>query len=111
MDDHMNDQSEFSPDQIVKELRATFREEAYELLAELESALLELEKTPEDKEQIGRGVRALHTIKGAGGACEFHDITAFTHELETVFDKVRNGRAAATPELISLSLCARDLIR
>lgn len=28
-----------SPENIIKELRATFREEAYELLAELESSL------------------------------------------------------------------------
>jgi chemotaxis protein histidine kinase CheA len=110
MDDHMNDQSEFSPDQIVKELRATFKEEAYELLAELESALLELEKTPGDKEQIGRAFRAMHTIKGSGGACEFHDVVAFTHDLESIFDKIRNGKAIASKEIIDLTLRARDQI-
>ena len=63
---------------IVEKLRETFREEAYELLAELESALLELEKNPGDMEQIGRVFRAMHTIKGSGGVLrvpcdrEFH---------------------------------------
>jgi len=111
MDDYMSDQSEISPDQIVKELQATFKEEAYELLAELESALLELEKTPGDKEQIGRAFRAMHTIKGSGGACEFHDVVAFTHDLETVFDKIRNGKAVASKEIIDLTLRARDQIK
>ncbi len=111
MNDRLNDQEEFSPDQIVKELRATFKEEAYELLAELESALLELEKAPGDKEQIGRAFRAMHTIKGSGGACELHDVVAFTHDLETIFDKIRNGRVSASKEIIDLTLCARDQIK
>ena len=41
-------------------------EEARELLAELETVLLELEENPEDSELIGRAFRALHTIKGYG---------------------------------------------
>ena len=111
MDEPLNSQDEYTSDQIVKELRTTFKEEAYELLAELESALLELEKTPNDSEQIGRVFRALHTIKGSGGACEFHDISAFTHELESIFDKIRNGKASATRKIIDLTLLARDQIR
>jgi two-component system chemotaxis sensor kinase CheA len=99
-----------SSDNIIRELRATFKEEAYELLAELESALLELEKDPTDSQQIGRAFRAMHTIKGSGGACEFHEIAAFTHEIETILDKVRSGKAGATREIISLTLAARDQI-
>jgi two-component system chemotaxis sensor kinase CheA len=96
---------------IVAKLRETFKEEAYELLAELESGLLELEHNPGDKEQVGRVFRAMHTIKGSGATCEFHNIASFTHELETVFDKVRKGKIAATKELIDLALTARDHIQ
>lgn len=49
--------------EIQKEI---YKEEAYELLAELESSLLELEETPDNKELIGRVFRAMHTIKGSG---------------------------------------------
>jgi two-component system chemotaxis sensor kinase CheA len=113
MDEPQNEnaQEDFSPDQIIQELRATFREEAYELLTELEAALLEIEKTPDDKEQIGRAFRAMHTIKGSGGACEFHDIVAFTHKLETIFEKIRSGKARATKEIVDLTLSARDQIK
>ena len=96
---------------IIGKLRETFREEAYELLAELEAGLLELEHNPGDMEQVGRVFRAMHTIKGSGATCEFHDIAAFTHELETTFDKVRKGKIAATKELIDLALTARDYIQ
>ena len=111
MSDNSQDNFDDSAENIVKELRATFREEAYELLAELESALLELERDPEDKEQVGRAFRAMHTIKGSGGACEFVDIVAFTHDLESVFDRVRSGKMQATSELISLALQATDQIK
>jgi len=111
MDDKEQEGYYDSSENIIKELRATFREEAYDLIAELESALLELEKDPLDKEQIGRVFRVMHTIKGSGGACEFHDISAFTHEIETIFDKVRSGKMAATSGLITLTLAALDQIK
>lgn len=47
--------------------REAFRDEALELLSELESALLELEYRPDEQELIGRTFRAMHTIKGSGG--------------------------------------------
>jgi len=88
-----------------------FREEAYELLSELETSLLELENTPDDLDIIGRVFRALHTIKGSGAMFGFDDISSFTHEVETVFDLVRNGEMEASKELIDLTLSARDHIK
>jgi two-component system chemotaxis sensor kinase CheA len=55
--------------------------------------------------------RALHTIKGSGSMFGFEEIAAFTHEVETVFDMVRNGDVQATPVLCSLALRSRDQIR
>ncbi len=88
-----------------------FREEAIELLTELESALLELEENPEDDELIGRTFRAMHTIKGSGAMFGFTEISEFTHEVETVYDLVRNGVTAVSRELVGETLKACDLIR
>ncbi len=88
-----------------------YREEAYELLSELETSLLELEESPDDTELIASIFRALHTIKGSGSMFGFDDITAFTHEVETVYDMVRNGEMSVTKELIDLTLSARDYIK
>jgi two-component system chemotaxis sensor kinase CheA len=88
-----------------------FKEEACELLQELESALLELEENPEEGELIGRVFRAMHTIKGSGAMFGFTDISGFTHEVETVYDHVRNGMASVDKELIDETLKACDLIR
>ncbi len=91
--------------------KEVFREEAHELLTELEQSLLELENTPGDSEQIGRAFRALHTIKGSGSMFGFDEVVAFAHELETVFDLVRNGEIPVTKELIGITLESGDLLR
>ncbi len=96
----------------VSELhKEAFREEANELLTELESSLLELEESPEDQEIIGRTFRAMHTIKGSGAMFGFTDIAEFTHDVETVFDKVRGGIMSVNKELIDSTLKSCDLIR
>ena len=91
--------------------RQTFRDEANELLAELEFSLLELYESSEDQELVARVFRAMHTIKGSGAMFGYDDISSFTHEVETVFDLVRNGQLRVTPELVTLSLAARDQIK
>ena len=91
--------------------REAYRAEAYELLAELETSLLALEEDPGDMELIGRVFRALHTIKGSGAMFGFDDIAAFTHDVETVFDLVRNEKLTVTKTLVDLTLRAGDRIR
>lgn len=87
-----------------------YKEEAYEILLELESLLLELNDSPADAELIDRVFGAIHTIKGSGAMFGFDAIAAFTHEIENVLDMVREGQVAVTPELVSLTLAARDKI-
>ncbi|BCG47791.1 Signal transduction histidine kinase CheA [Citrifermentans bremense] len=96
---------------MIDQHRQAFKEEAYELLAELETSLLELEERPDDIDLIGRVFRAMHTIKGSGSMFGFDDIAAFTHEVETIFDMVRNGKLQVTARLVNLTLAARDQIR
>ena len=111
MDELKNARENFAPDQIMQELRAMFREEACKLLTELGAALLEIEKRSDDKEQIERAFHAMHTITGSGGACEFHDIVDFTRQLETIFAKIRSGKARANRDIVDLTLSARDQIK
>jgi len=89
----------------------TYREEAYELLAELEITLLELEENPDDDDLIDQVFRAMHTIKGSSAMFGFDAIAAFTHEVETVLDLVRSGHLAVTKDLVNLALKSRDQIK
>ncbi|GFO65106.1 chemotaxis protein CheA [Geomonas paludis] len=87
-----------------------FKDEARELLADLEEALLEMEENPADLGLVGRVFRTMHTIKGSGAMFGFDDIASFTHNVETVYDLVRNGELAVSKQLVNLSLAARDRI-
>ena len=89
----------------------TFRQEAQELLEQLEQTLLEIGHRPGDADLIDRAFRALHTIKGSGAMFGFDRVAAFTHHVETAFDLVRKGKVAVTAELIALTLAAKDQMR
>lgn len=86
----------------------TFRQEALELLEQLEVGLLDLEVTPDDADLINGAFRALHTIKGSGAMFGFTAVADFVHEFETAFDQVRKGQSKPTPELIAVALNAKD---
>ncbi len=86
----------------------TFRQEAGELLDQLEQSLLDLEQNPGNSDLVNSAFRALHTIKGSGAMFGFAEVAGFVHEFETAFDKVRKGQREATPELIAVALDAKD---
>lgn len=88
----------------------TFRQEADELLAEIEETVLEIEEHPGDLEIVNRLFRAMHTIKGSGSMFGFEDIAQFTHHVETALDKVRSGSVPVTKQMIDLILESRDHI-
>ena len=78
--------------QLNEKISEQIREETSELLAEMETALLELENAPDDMNMVNRVFRAMHTVKGAANMFGLDPIADLTHEVETVFDLVRNGK-------------------
>jgi two-component system chemotaxis sensor kinase CheA len=96
---------------VIDKFRETFREEAEELLSQLEDVLLELETRPEDVELVNAAFRAVHTIKGSAGMFGFEKAGRFTHDLENLLDACRGGLRAVDSRVIDLSLRARDKIR
>jgi two-component system chemotaxis sensor kinase CheA len=88
----------------------TFRQEARELLDQLEAGLLDLEQDPSNADLINSTFRALHTIKGSGAMFGFTAVAEFVHEFETAFDQVRKGQSQANAALIGVALDAKDHI-
>ncbi|MBI1209204.1 MAG: chemotaxis protein CheA [Azospirillum sp.] len=89
----------------------TFRQEAVELLAQLETTLLDLEKAPDDRGLVDTVFRALHTLKGSGAMFGWDALAAFTHHVETTYDLVRRNELKVSKELVALTLAAADHIR
>lgn len=74
-----------------------FLTESREYLAEINSALLELERGRSDA-AVARLFRAVHTMKGMGAAMGYTSVADLSHELETLLDKVRSG-SIVTPAI------------
>ncbi|MCG8390146.1 MAG: chemotaxis protein CheA [Cytophagales bacterium] len=89
-------------------LQHIFIQEATELLSELEEALLAFENNLEDRDSMERIFRAMHTLKGASSMFGFTDVNDFTHELESIYDALREGTLKATPGILELTLEAVD---
>lgn len=87
-----------------------FFEEAEELLSRMEASLLGLEGAPDSRERIDEIFRAAHTIKGTAGVFGFDDVVAFTHDVESVLDRMREGDLPVTAERIGLLLQSKDQI-
>lgn len=94
----------------LKRFHATFFEEASEHLATLEESLLTLEQNPHDDELLNLIFRAAHSIKGSSGTFGFVDVSAFTHRVESLLERVRQGQIKTSPELIKTLLRATDVI-
>ena len=87
-----------------------FINEAYDLLASLESALLSLEDNKEDKEKVGEIFRVMHSLKGTASMFGFDKIGELTHHLENIYDLIRADKLVLTATMLSASLSALDLI-
>lgn len=89
----------------------TYIEESRGLLEEMESILLQLESaSAQDAESVNAMFRAAHTIKGSAGLFGLDAIVAFTHVVENVLDKLRDGELEMNGDLVELLLKCCDHI-
>jgi two-component system chemotaxis sensor kinase CheA len=99
---------------IPDELREIFEEfivEASEHLENLETALLELEKDPENQELINSAFRSMHTLKGGAGFLGLSKIVEVAHKAEDILGKVKEGKIKLDSNTIDLLLKTVDYIK
>ena len=92
----------------LDQAQQTFIVEARELLQAMEQSLLQLESEPGDEDAIGAVFRAAHTIKGSAGLFGLASIVSFTHIVEDVLDRLRDGHVAVDAALIAVLLQSGD---
>jgi len=92
----------------LDQAQQTFIVEAREQLQAMEESLLQLENDPGDDDAIGAIFRAAHTIKGSAGLFGLEPIVSFTHIVEDVLDRLREGSVAVDPGLIAVLLKSGD---
>ena len=96
---------------FIAEALPAFISEAHEQIESLEQLLLQLEAAPGDRELLDALFRCAHTVKGSAGIFGLDQVVTFTHHVETLLDRLREGHLALTPELSTLLLQANDQIR
>ena len=84
-----------------------FLSESRESLSEINNALLELERGGGEA-AIARLFRAVHTLKGMGGAMGYTSVADLSHELETLLDRLRTGAIAVSRPLIDTLFAGVD---
>ncbi len=94
----------------MSQFRAAFYVEAAEHLQHMEAALLQLENAPRDTELLNTIFRGAHSIKGASTTFGIDEVGRFTHVLENLLERLRDGVVDTTSELIELLLTSVDII-
>jgi two-component system chemotaxis sensor kinase CheA len=95
----------------MDDLIAEFLTETNEALADLDLALVKLERTPDDQATLSLIFRLVHTIKGTCGFLGLPRLERVAHAAENVLGRVRDRELAATPGVITAVLASLDRIK
>ena len=95
----------------MEDLLQDFLMEASDLLSDVDSKLMDLEKAPQNKELLNVVFRGFHTIKGGAGFLNAHELVTLCHLTENLFDKLRNAELQLDPALLDVILAATGEVR
>ncbi|MCE3251173.1 MAG: cheA [Cellvibrio sp.] len=95
----------------MKQFHAVFFEESQEHLEEMEQLLLDLDIVNPDAEMLNSIFRAAHSIKGGSGIFGFDALASVTHVMESLLDKIRQGKMMITAEMVDLFLSSVDQLK
>ena len=84
----------------VSQYLEIFIEETKEHLQSLNEQLLVLEKEPDNKETINEIFRAAHSLKGMAGTMGYKRMQKLTHDMENVFQEIRNEKMKVSSTLV-----------
>ncbi len=97
--------------EFIEQAMPAFISEAAEQIEAIETLLLELEEQPDNRELLDSLFRCAHTVKGSAGIFGLNRVVEFTHHVETLLDKMRDGDIALNPQISTLLLQCNDQIK
>ncbi|MCX7680736.1 MAG: chemotaxis protein CheA [Anaerolineae bacterium] len=98
-------QLDIEPEEIELFLR-----EVNELLAVLESAILQLERLA-DPATLDAAFRAAHTLKAIAATVGHQPMAELTHALETIFETMRTGQLSWSPAITDELFAVVDILK
>ena len=94
----------------VSQYLEIFIEESKEHLESLSQHLLIIEKEPDNEGTINEIFRAAHSLKGMAGTMGYKRMQRLTHEMESVFSEVRNGKMKVSSALVDVLFKGLDAL-
>jgi len=94
----------------VSQYMPMFLAEAREHLQELNLAVVRIEEQPNDRETVGEIFRIAHSLKGMSATMGFENVAALTHEMESVFELLRENQSGLDREAITILLSCLDAL-
>lgn len=94
----------------VSQYLDVFIDESNEHIQSLSDNIMVLEQEPENTDTINEIFRAAHSLKGMAGTMGFKKMQHLTHDMENVFQEVRNGNVKVTSDLIDILFDCLDAI-
>ncbi len=94
----------------VSQYLEIFIDETGEHIQSLSDSIMILEKEPDNKDTINEIFRAAHSLKGMAGTMGFKRMQHLTHDMEDVFQEVRNDNIKVDSEMIDLLFLCLDAI-
>lgn len=91
-------------------IREDFLVEANEIIEQLGSELVRLEREPDNKELLNSIFRGFHTIKGGAGFLNVEPLVLVCHGAEEVFDYLRNGTLSLDNNIMDTVLQVADVV-
>ncbi len=96
----------------LMEVLRVFREEVREISERMSADFLALEVSPKEElgSLFGRLARDVHTIKGAAGSLQLHDLATLTHDTETLLKQYELAEQPIEAEVTDVLLAVLDEI-
>jgi two-component system, chemotaxis family, sensor kinase CheA len=94
-----------------EELRSLYQAASEDHLNTIESGLLHLEKSPQDKAQLTSLLRALHSLKGDSRMLGVEAVESLVHQMENLLSAVEQGKQAFTSDLCDRLYIGLDAVR
>jgi two-component system chemotaxis sensor kinase CheA len=95
----------------MEELLSDFLLEAGDMLGDVDSKLMELEKRPNDSDLLNEIFRGFHTIKGGAGFLNATELVTLCHLTENLFDRLRTNQLTLNAELLDVIFAATAEVR
>ncbi|KAI4447724.1 Chemotaxis protein CheA [Eubacterium plexicaudatum ASF492] len=94
----------------VSQYLEIFIDETAEHIQSLSDNIMALENEPEDHDVINEIFRAAHSLKGMAGTMGFKRMQHLTHDMENVFQEVRNDKIKVNGDIIDILFQCLDAI-